>query len=206
MGYKLSCVLALVLAAQHVTGQFKLPSFEVAVKGGYTFADEQVEDQFGSSSDETYEAAYVHGEASVHLGQHIAIGYFYQQSVMGMYHNGHNGGGSGVTRFEYDAGHLFHGLNLRFSTGRTSKLRPYIQVKYFSAQWVVDYGDFDIARKGAAVGGGVGLMMRVGHSLYINLIEVEACLPLTDSDVLLTKNNVFPTARFGVTYNFSKRK
>jgi hypothetical protein len=204
MKISIGVFFVLMLGSAELAGQFKMPSFEVALKGGYVNIGDDTENLIeGYTMYNNYEAAYVQGEINFHVGQHIAAGYFHQRSVKGWYGNSHDSGGD---PFEFDAAHLLHGINVRFSTGRSAKFRGYIQVKYFASEFIVDHVDYEVARKGSGVGGGLGVMMRVGHNLYINLLEVEAATLLSDSDVLFAKSDVFPTARIGVTYNFSKRK
>lgn len=192
----------LVLSA---SAQLRVPSFEVAVKAGYVnIGDDRNDPSGGNSIFRTYESIYAQGELSVHIGQHIAIGYFHQRSILGDYHD--SGGNSGQD-VNLEGEHLIHGLNLRLSTGRTSKFRAYVQFKYFESQFLIDYGDFRVAREGPGAGAGVGLMLRLGHKLYLNLIEAEATTLLSESDVLFSDDKIlFPTVRTGITYNFSKRK
>jgi hypothetical protein len=205
MNFKPALLLLVVLISLNVSAQLKMPSFEVALKGGYiNIGDDYNDPNSGNHISRTYEGIFVNGEINVHIGQHIAVGYFHQRSVFGNYHE--DSGGNGGKRLDKDGQHLMHGLNLRFSTGRTSKFRPYIQFKYVAHQIAIDYEGFTIAREGTGAAAGVGLMLRLGHKLYINLFEVEANTFLSDSDVLLIDTNVFPTVKTGITYNFSKRK
>jgi hypothetical protein len=205
MNCRFCLLIVLVSLASSVFAQLRVPSFEVALKGGYVnISDDSNDPVSGSNEHKTYESVYIQGEINFHIGQHIALGYFHQRSVFGDYH--YTSGGSSGIPLEFTGKHLIHGLNLRLSTGRTSKLRPYIQFKYFLDQFVIDYEGFNVARDGSGAAAGLGLMMRIGHKIYINLVEVEACTFLNDSDVLFVDGNVFPTARTGITYNFSKRK
>jgi hypothetical protein len=205
MNFKSYLLLLFVLTAFDLSAQLRAPSFEVAVKGGYVNIGDDFDDpNSGNHHQRTYEAIFVQGEVNVHIGQHIAVGYFHQRSVFGTYHE--ESGGDGGETLNKDGQHLMHGLNLRLSTGRTSKFRPYIQFKYVAHQIVIDYEGFTIAREGTGAAAGVGLMLRLGHKLYINLFEVEANTFLSDSEVLMDDANVFPTVKTGVTYNFSKRK
>lgn len=204
MDCKFLTLLFSVLALS-ASAQLRIPSFEVAVKAGYVnMGDDRNDRGGGNSIFSTYESIFAQGELSVHIGQHIAVGYFHQRSIFGSYHES---GGNSQQQFNLEGEHLMHGLNLRLSTGRTSKFRAYIQFKYFEGQFRIDYGDFRVAREGPGAGAGFGLMLRLGHKLYLNLIEAEAALLLSKSDVLFSDDKLlFPTARTGITYNFSKRK
>jgi hypothetical protein len=191
----------LVMMVSEVNAQLRIPSFEVALKGGYLRIDDDRQNQ--SQQDEyVYEGAFVQGELMVHIGQHLAVGYFYQRSIFANYHSRENLS----VNLDQDAEHLIHGINLRLSTGRAAKFRPYLSAKYFQNQFVVNFESYNIATEGTGASAGFGLMMRMGHNLYINILEVEASTILQDNEVIFVQNNVFPVVRTGVTYNFSKRK
>lgn len=191
---------SLTLFAPVVQAQFQLPSFEIGLKGGYT----AMFDNLNLNNDGVYESLLAQGELNIHLGQRVAVGYFYQGNViLSNYHEQDNGGGQS---FDQDGKHLLNGLTLRISTGRSTKFRPYIQGKYFWYEVVVDYGGFRVAGKGNGVSIGAGVMLRLGHKVYINLIEADFCNILSATEVMFDKNNIFPQVRTGLTYNFSKRK
>jgi hypothetical protein len=99
-----------------------------------------------------------------------------------------------------------YGANLRVSAGRAPKLRPYLQLKYFWLETVVQYPGYRIATDRKGYGGGVGLMLRVSNKLYINLIEAEVNMVTDAGSLLFSGGEVFPQFRAGLTYNFSKRK
>jgi hypothetical protein len=200
--YFITSMLIMTLASG-ANAQFRLPSFEIAAKGGYLYASDNIENSDGNSLQNDYESVYAQGEISVHFGQHIALGYYYQKSVFGNYHGSN---GSGSSNIDQDGEHLIHGLNLRFSTGRAAKFRPYIQAKYFSHQFVVHYNGFNLATEGSGAAAGVGLMLRFGHNLYLNIVEAEVNMFIGTNEVLFAKQDLFPIVRTGLTYNFSKKK
>jgi hypothetical protein len=197
----MAAMLALTLIAN---AQFRLPSFDIGVRGGYLHLNDNFEESDGQNRNAVFESLLGHGEANIHFGQHLALGYFYQRSII--ISNYHEEGGGGGSRFDQDAEHLMHGLNFRISAGRAPKLRPYGQLKYAKYEVVVDYGGFRLASKGNALGFGGGVMLRLGHNFYFNLIEAELYKLLSVSEVMLNNKDMFFELKTGITYNFSKRK
>jgi hypothetical protein len=195
------CVLAvsLSLLASAAAAQFRLPSFDIAIKGGFMMiADDK--DIDGNHYSFQYEAIGVQGEINVHIGQRLSVGWFYNRKVLANYHgdNGPSGDRNGQ--------HLMYGPNLRLSGGRAARLRPYLQVKYFWLETVVEYPGYRVAADLKGCGGGVGLMLRASNKLYINLIEGEINMFLNNDKFLFQRTDLFPTIRAGLTYNISKRK
>jgi hypothetical protein len=184
-------ILLLASLSLGVNAQLRVPSFDVALKTGYYMIND------GNDNSYKYESIPLHAEVNGHVNQHIAIGYFYQRSVYANYH------GSGV---DISGDHLMHGVNIRLSSGRAPKFRPYLNVKYFSYQTVVNFKNYNVASKGNGASAGFGLMVRLSHRLYLNVAEAEIGGLLTTSEVLFNEKKAFLQARTGVTYNFSRRK
>lgn len=195
-----SCLTLLVVIAVSVTSraQLRVPPFDVALKAGYTF----IEDNPPGGYVYKYETLFFQGELNIHVNQNIAIGYFYQRNgIVSNYH------GDNDSHADRPADHLMHGVNLRLSTGRSSRWRPYINLKYILLETVVHFNGFDIAYEGSTFTGGIGVMVRLSHNLYFNVIEGEIGKLITPGEVLFKDNKIlFPQLRTGITYNFSKRK
>jgi hypothetical protein len=180
------------------SAQFPIPTFDVAVKPGYFFIDGNT-----SSSDQNmkYESLLGQAELNIHVNHHIALGYFYQRNAFISNYHGKNNGTA-----DQPGSHLMHGFNLRLSAGRSVRWRPYINIKYFALQTVIHYPGFNLAYDGTGIGGGAGLMLRLSHRLYFNVIEAEIYQLQKPGEVIFVANKLFPQVKTGVTYNFLKRK
>lgn len=195
-------ILALSLViSSGAQAQFKLPSFDIGLKAGYLFI-EDYRGQNNGQSEPRYESLSLQGELNVHLSQHIAVGYFYQRNAL--FSNYWDKEGSSETDLE--ARHLITGLSLRVSTGRAPKFRPYMTLKYFKLQGVVDHSTFKLATNATGASAGIGLMLRLGHNLYVTVIEGQMCNIMKSGEVLFKENTLFPQIHTGINYNFSKRK
>jgi len=179
--------------------QLRIPTFDVSLKTGYTFIDDHRNNNDG---DIMYESLLVQGELNVHVNQYVALGYYYQRSAgISNYHSKNN------SSTDRSASHLLHGFNVRLSTGRSGKWRPYINLKYFTLQDVVNYPGFNLAYQSKGVAAGFGLMIRLNHRLYLNVIEADVNKLKTPGEILFVEQNkLFPQFKAGVTYNFLKRK
>lgn len=194
--------IALLSCAAPSLGQLRLPAFEVALKGGYMFIDDMAAERI-VKRDALYETLTGQGEISLLFGQHIALGYYYQRGIIVSDYHGSDGSSGSL---DQDASHLLKGINLRFSTGRSGKFRPYIQAKYSWYEVVVHYDGFNIAGSGNTIAMGAGVMLRVGHKFYLNLLEADIHKITSVSELMFNKNDMFPQVKTGVTYAFSRRK
>jgi hypothetical protein len=193
-------LLTSFLFAASVHAQFRMPSFDIALKPGYLVIFDELNSE--NNSDIMYETLTLQGELNVHITQHIAIGTFYQRNmIISNYHAKDQS-----SDMDQEANHVFYGASARFSTGRATKFRPYCSIKYFHYETVVNYESFNVAGKGNAASFAVGLMLRLGHNFYLTLVEGEICQLLSASDVLFEKKSLFPQFHAGLSYNFSKRK
>ncbi len=196
-------LLALLTLFAFVTGahaQFRIPSFDIAIKPGYMSIYDELNSENGS--DYRYETLTLQGELNIHITQHIAVGTFYQRNmIISNYHAKEQS-----SDMDQDANHVIYGASARFSTGRATKFRPYCAIRYFHYETVVNYESFNIAGKGNAGSFAVGLMLRMGHNFYLTLVEGELCQMFSASEVLFEKQSLFPQVHAGISYNFSKRK
>lgn len=193
-------LLILFVLATGAHAQFRLPSFDIAIKPGYMSMYDELNS--GDGSDYRYETLTLQGELNVHITQHIAIGTFYQRNmIISNYHSKDQS-----SAMDQDANHVFYGASARFSTGRATKFRPYCALRYFHYETVVNYESFNIAGKGNAGSFAVGLMLRLGHNFYLTLVEAEISQMFSASEVLFEKQSIFPQFHGGISYNFSKRK
>jgi hypothetical protein len=179
--------------------QLRIPTFDVSVKTGYTFIDDH---RSNNDGDVMYESLLLQGELNVHVNQFLALGYYYQRSAgISNYHSKNN------SSTDEQARHLLHGFNARLSTGRSGKWRPYVNLKYFTLQNVINYSTFNIAYQSKGMAVGFGLMLRLSHRLYLNVIEADINKLKTPGEIVFTeRNKLFPQFKAGVTYNFLKRK
>jgi hypothetical protein len=205
MDYKKTAItIGLLLCFISATAQFRLPSFDIAVKAGFLSMSDDRHTSNGNHYNFTYESITWQAEANLHLGQRLAIGWFYNKKLYGNYHGDSDNDGTAAS--DRDASHLMYGINLRLSGGRAPKFRPYVQVKYYWLETVVQYPGYRVAADMNGVAAGVGVMLRVSNKLYINLIEGELSMITKNEKVLFADSNLFAQLRAGLTYNFSKRK
>lgn len=202
MDYKKIFVVAiLMIGFGQVQAQFRLPSFDASLKVSYlTLWDQQELD--GRTYDYTLESLGWHGEVNLQFGQRVAVGWFYGHSLVSNYHNKDAGS------IDLKGEHLTYGANVRLSGGRSSRFRPYVQMKYFWLEAVIEQSGYRTAADMKGITGGIGLMLRVNHKLYVNLIDAEISSPFKHDGLIfkIEDNRVFPQLRAGLTYNFSKRK
>lgn len=205
MDYKKIFVVAiLMIGFEQVQAQFRLPSFDTSLKVGYLALWDQLELD-GRTYDYILNSGGWQGEVNFQLGQRVAVGWFYGRALVSSYHET-KGSNAGIVNLKGD--HLIYGANVRLSGGRSSRFRPYVQMKYFWLEVAVEQSGFRTAADMEGIAAGIGLMLRVNHKLYINLIEAEISSPFKHDGVIfkIEDNRVFPQLRAGLTYNFSKRK
>jgi hypothetical protein len=199
---KLLVIFALLVTTPAIS-QFRLPSFEIAIKPGYMMIHED-KNVDGHSYNHIYENLSIQGEVSLHIGQRLAVGWFYNRNFFSNYRTEtYDGGPIAADR---EGKHLMYGANVRLSGGRSARLRPYLQLKYFWLETVITYPGYRVASDLNGCTAGVGLMLRASNKLYINLIEAELNMFLNNNQMLFKQTDVFPVLRAGLTYNFSKRK
>ena len=183
--------------------QLRLPAFDISLKTGYMFMpdDYYVEQADGNRFvSYQYESIWAQGEVNVHIGQRIAVGFFYNKSLLGGYVN-HDG-----DQPAQEAEHLLYGVLLRLSSGRAVKVRPYLQVKYFKNEVVVHQLGYDVANQCTGAAAGLGLMIRLSNKLYLNIPDVELGSLFNSGDILFRDKSMILKAGLGLTYNFSRRK
>ena len=198
------CLLAIAHQGQ---SQFRLPAFDLSIKGGISFIPSLMEE---ISSDiqirYQYNAPVVSGELNFHLGQRVAIGGFWTR-------------GNGEVNVElenpltdlgnYTAGHQMYGASLRLSAPRTRRFRLYNQLSYFKSEMYFDYGSYRAANNTSGLGFTFGAMIKLSDKLSLNFPDVS--LRKTFGDFYFMKDNGFMDGallelRGGLTYNFSRRK
>jgi hypothetical protein len=193
MNRKFSCLLILVAAlTMQANAQFRLPPFEINVKGGFTSL---------LSKDYNTQMINVQGGVQVPINQFISVGWIYARTAYGNTRNN----SSETSNKDYNTQELITGPEVRISTGRSRKLRPYLSLSYTKFQIVTDYEGYRNASKTNAMGIHAGLMLKLGGRMYLNLIEGGA-RKLADEPFWLTKGNIQIEIKTGLTYNFGKKK
>lgn len=187
------------IGAVGAQAQFSLPRFDVEAKIAQSVMPG------GDKEDGTLKAMET---TNIVLGAHwqitqnIALGWIYSNSLRG---NGYNnkdfkfniGGGDSQAYSSYNA------IDLRVSTGRAARWRPYLNLNYGKVEIVEDKG-FRLANKTNAFGGGIGIMRRYGNHLYWNVFEASA---KSFSQKLFWADVSFMVEiKTGFTYNIGKRK
>lgn len=188
------CTLLMITRTE---AQFRLPSFDVSLKGGDLLIRVDAENPNGT--DYAYEGFFTQAEINVHLGQRIAIGYFYNRNILTARYEG--------AAQQVNGKHLMHGANVRISGGKGAKFRPYLNVKLFRLEAVVEYNGYNLAAQIPGAAAGAGLMIKLNRKIYLNLPEVEIGSVFNGNDeVIFNGNTTILKISAGLTYNFSKRR
>ena len=168
--------------------QFRLPQVDVDIKGMLSFFDAQT-----NNVDNTFSLS-VQGGAHIQINQYIAVGGYYGRSFMGKVK--YNEGGSSST--DYDTKLLIYGGDLRLSTGRSAKWRPYLVLSYGKLEFV-EKQSINLAMSATTMGANAGIMLRLGNNLYWNVVEVGGKI-LSDK-IYWLDSDFMPEAKTGFTYN-----
>jgi len=167
------------LLALTVTLHGQRLQFDVELKaGGGPINVANADDNMDSNIDHA-EIFPVQGGLHLAITQHLAIGGFYARSVAGSVY--YQSGSSSTSNFSspgYDVSieSLMYGLDLRLSTGRAAKWRPYISASYGKAEFVQEASEeqpYSLAASSKLIALNGGMMLRFGHNFYWNLFEVS---------------------------------
>ncbi|GHM99612.1 hypothetical protein WSM22_11020 [Cytophagales bacterium WSM2-2] len=190
---------AIIVAVNNVNAQFSLPRIDVEAKLTQNVVPG------GDREDGTLKAMETSNlQLGAHwqINQNIALGWVYSTSLRG---NGYNakdfnfnfGGGDTKALTSYSC------ADLRLSTGRAARWRPYISLQYGRVEIIEDRGSFRLASKQNAFGGSLGIMRRMGNRLYWNVFEASA---RSFSKIYWADCNFMLEVKTGFTYNIGKRK
>ena len=195
--------LIMCIAATKVSvAQFQLPRFDVEVKGGIAVL----------SADQTIDKSYyvkhvfttnLMAGAHWQLNQNIGIGWIYAKSLSGKL--GYDAGG-GTAPADENIYMMMNGPDIRISTGRTKKWRPYLSLNYLTFEFINQKNGFRLATSTKSFGSSLGIMRRISNKVYWNVIELSFHALDKDAIYWLTKSDFFAEAKMGVTVNFGKRK
>jgi hypothetical protein len=198
MAFKSYLIVAwfLLLGSKTTHAQFQLPIFDMELKVHQTLfpiAGER------TGETELIETTNMYGGAHVQINQYVAVGGFYSRSFRGM---------ATIRRLESEEA-LFaqKGLDVRLSTGRAKKWRPYLVVSYSHIEIVQVSESYRLAYQSNAIGATLGIMRRLGNNLYFNVIEFRG--QYLHDDIWFAgedKMNFFLDAKMGLTYIIGKRK
>ena len=196
-------VLLTVFTSRECYAQLKLPIFDVELK-----IEQNIIPGFGGDSNGSVrllETTNVYGGAHVQLNQHIALGGFYSRSFRGtgQLHYDNN-------TISKEVLFLQKGLDVRFSTSRAKKWRRFLSVNYSQIELVQVNGSYRLAGKTNAFGVSWGIMRRLSHNLYLNVmgggVKVMADEIFWFYSKRSGKGEVGFIADIGLTYNIGKRK
>lgn len=184
--------LLLVAVAVDLRAQLRVPPFELNVKGTFN--------ALISDNNETLMIG-AQGGIDVPINQYIAVGWMYARTFYGSTHNGDKD----ANNTNYDTQELITGPEIRISTGRSRKFRPYGALSYTRFEIVTDYGSYRNANKTTAWSVQAGLMMKLGGKMYWNLVEA-AYRTIADEPFWIPGGNRQLEFKTGLTYNFGRRK
>ncbi len=152
-------------AAAPAAAQFRLPQVDVDLKGAYSLFDAG-----NNESIDNINQTSVQGGIHVAINQHIAVGAFYMKGLNGSIT--HKNGNNGSTQNNLKT--LMTGFDLRLSAGRSPKWRPYLLLSYSKVEFVETYSGYNLAHSTWAPGVNLGVMLRLGNTIYWNVLEVGA--------------------------------
>ncbi|MDL5048560.1 hypothetical protein QQ054_21330 [Oscillatoria amoena NRMC-F 0135] len=193
------CMAALLSSG--TVAQLKVPPFEIDLKGG-VFYTSFLNDLVGEM-EYVYAAPIWSAGINFHISQRIALGGYYSGSIGGnvTLRNDYNGNNIG----SFPSAHQVYGVQLRFSAGRNSKVRPYILATIANYEMFIDHESYRIANSSLVYGGALGLMLRLNNALYLTLPEIAVRMR---TEGFYFEDSMEPMAeiKVGISYNFSKRK
>lgn len=205
MAIKNSIWVIFVFASEVCLAQFQIPRLDVEIKAEQILLPAANNDNSQSSLNVIATTNLLLG-AHVQINQYLAAGWFYSSSFRGSGYNNIDFKGNIFKDGDSKAITSMHGPEIRISTGRASKWRPYLNVNYSNLQVVEDKGTFRFSTKVTAMGGSIGIMHRYGNHLYWNVFEAGIKVL---SDKLFwadTGTNIMIQVKTGFTYNIGKRK
>ena len=180
-------VLLFSCVATFCYAQFSIPSMDVKLYGGASLVQMPNVD---------FEGIIMGGEINVHINENIAVGGFYsrdfEMSFLGEFS-------------EYDGDQLMYGVQVRLSTDRSHKIRPYLNLNYYKSEFVIDYIDFRTAGETTGYGAGLGILVRLTNKLYLNAIDLSIKKPSKDL-FLLPDATYIIQAHAGVSYNLGRKR
>jgi len=191
--YTLIFAIATVVAS----AQFRLPQFDVEVKGQQNL----LPGSGGNGNMDFFETSNYYLGAHVQISQHFAVGGFYSNSFRGAdRYSGDN--------FSIDnkGQLLLKGLDVRLSSGRSKNWRKYLTLNYSKVQLVEDNGDYRLATKVNAIGASLGIMRKLSNKLYLTVIELGVKSLSEEIFWAGSSNKIMLDAKMGVLYNIGKRK
>ena len=188
-----SIFFLLTLASIHGVAQLKLPTFDVELK----ISQNSI---IGSGDVQLFvETTNFYGGAHVQINQHVALGGFYSRSFRGVTDNGNSDQ-------KAEALQLQKGLDVRLSNGRAKKWRKYLSINYSQVEIVQVNKGFRLAGKSNAFGASLGIMRKLSHNLYLNVIELGVNAMTDEIFWFNTSDKIIIHAKMGLTYNIGRRK
>lgn len=184
------CIVGLSSSA--CLAQFRVPSMDVSLKGGYSL--------LGSNAADV-EGVIFSGSLLVHINEIIAVGPFFSRDLEVNHIEFTNTG----DEIKNTAHVSVLGLNARLSTNRNGRVRPYLNLIFYQMELVNDYETYRLAQKTAGFAGGVGLMIKLNRNLYLNAIEATI-YQLGDDIFFLEGAKRVLQIQTGLSYNFGRRK
>ena len=184
-----SIFFLLTLASIHGVAQLKLPTFDIELKINQNLIAENT----------FVETTNFYGGAHVQINQHVALGGFYSRSFRGVTVNGNSDQ-------KAEALQLQKGLDVRLSNGRAKKWRKYLSVNYSQVEIVQVNKGFRLAGKSNAFGASLGIMRKLSHNLYLNVIELGVNAMTDEIFWFNTSDKIIIHAKMGLTYNIGRRK
>jgi len=192
-------ILSLVVCALSVQAQISLPRFDIEAKIAQSvLPGGDKEDGTLKAMETTNIVLGVHWQ----ITQNVALGVISSNNLRGSGYNNKD------FKFNFGAGDskavsAYNCIDLRLSTGRAARWRPYLNLNYGKAEIVEDKG-FRLAAKTNVIGGGIGIMRRYGNHLYWNVFE--ASYKSFSQQLFWADVSFMVEIKTGFTYNIGKRK
>ena len=176
--------------------QIKLNSFDVELKIDQIFFPGQ--SNFHRDGDiRSMGMTSIYGGVNFQFNQYIALGFSCARSFWGS---------ASIANMEAEEILLSQkGLNLRLSTGRAKKWRPYLVLSFAQYKIVQVRETFRLADKLFFPGANLGIMCRLSNKLYLNVMELGL---VSTMDEIWFAHNMKEALdlKMGFTYYLGSRK
>lgn len=198
MGTRALIILSCWFVGITANSQIRIPPFDFELKLHQSFFPGSGEDE----GLEVFAATNLQGGLHWQISQHLAVGGFYSRSLAATAKYW-GAGGSKQTKNGFQ---LVKGIDVRLSSGRAKKWRTFIALNYSQIEVIEDAENYRFAAKTGSLGASLGIMLKLGNKLYLNLIELNGQVVSDPPFWFNTDTDILVGAKMGLLYNLDFRK